>query len=286
MAGHHWTEFGAWGMKTDHFAGPNCIFVDGNGHIYVGDNGKTDSGLVSRVVRMDDMKGKNWVEFGEPGTGRGQFKEISDLVVDKMGRIYVADNKAHRLFRMDDMTGKGWVTYGTEADAEGSKGTLFGPEGVSLDSKGHIYLADKDRIVRIDDMTGAHWTEYAPKDPIHELEGACKVALDANDRIYIADRNHNRIVKIDDMQGNYWKACDTFSVEGDKAMFAKPHGLALDGRGRVYVTDGVGVDEQGDPLKQSRIVELDNMAAAQAMSLGQSGKGDKEFDFPNGIYVR
>jgi streptogramin lyase len=287
MAGHHWTEFGAWGLQTDHFAGPNCIFVDAQGHIYVGDTGSTEKGSISRIVRMDDMRGKNWVEFGQPGGGVGQFKDVSDIWVDdKTGRIFVADNKAHRIVCMDDMTGKGWVTYGREADPEGGRGSFFGPEGVSLDSRGRIYIADKSRIIRIDDMTGAHWTEYAPKDPIHGLSGACKVVLDSHDRLFIADRNNNRIVKVDGMDGSYWKACDTFIVEGDKAMFQKPHGLALDQQGRIYVTDGVGVDSTGDVLKMSRIVSLDNLSSGQAMSLGSSGKGDNEFDFPNSIYVR
>jgi hypothetical protein len=50
-------------------------------HIYVADT------VNSRIVRFDDMTGKNWVAFGEEGYETNHFHYPEGLYVDTAGKI-------------------------------------------------------------------------------------------------------------------------------------------------------------------------------------------------------
>jgi hypothetical protein len=128
---------------------PLHIFQDNAGRIFVTD-------VDNRIMRMDDISGRNKVSFGANGSEAGQFNFPIGFFVDTSGKIYIADSGNNRIVRMDDMSGKNWTTFGTSGSGEGQ---LNNPEWVFLDSKGKIYVTDNgnNRIVRIDDMTGANW---------------------------------------------------------------------------------------------------------------------------------
>ena len=107
-----------------------------------------------RVVRIDDLTGANWIAYGSPGAGSGQFAAyLTSLAVDSAARIYVADTGNKRIVRIDDMTGANWtaLTQGLQS-----------PVAVTLDSSGKIYIADAESyqpaVIRVDDMTGANLT--------------------------------------------------------------------------------------------------------------------------------
>src|SRR5215467_9228115 len=65
-------------------------------HIYVADT------VNSRIVRMDDMTGKNWVAFGEEGFEPNHLHYPEGLYVDTAGKIYIADVANNRIVRIDD----------------------------------------------------------------------------------------------------------------------------------------------------------------------------------------
>ncbi len=148
-----WTSIGGPGQGDLQFSGLSGICVDSRGRIYVADQGN------SRVVRMDDMTGKNWIALGRDGAGRRQFSDPFRITVDSAGRIYVADKNNDRIVRFDDMAGTRWVAFGKRGKG---RGQLFGPTGIALDADGRIYIADQNnnRVVRIDDMTGKNWTTF------------------------------------------------------------------------------------------------------------------------------
>lgn len=56
-AGTNMTQFGSFGSGEGHFDQPTGIWVDSSGRILVADWGN------SRIVRMDDMLGTNWMTF-------------------------------------------------------------------------------------------------------------------------------------------------------------------------------------------------------------------------------
>ncbi len=81
-----------------------------------------------QIIRIDDISGRNVVQFGSFGNGVGQFNQTAGIAFGARGRIYIADEYNHRLVRIDDMTGVGWTTYGSYGGGVGqfSQSTVTG----------------------------------------------------------------------------------------------------------------------------------------------------------------
>jgi sugar lactone lactonase YvrE len=220
MSGTNWTVLGTTpGTGTNQFMTPRSIFVR-NGHIYV-----TDGFDYPRIVQMDDMTGTNWTTYPPNETSTSPFKTAWGLFVDAAGHIYVTDsdrgggNSFSRIVRMDDITGANFTAYGTFGNGTGQ---FEGVWGISVDSTGHIYIADFDnaRIVRIDDMTGANWTTVGTFGVgTGQFFAPAGLFVDATGRIYVADYGgsagygaDNHIVRMDDMTGANWTTLGTLGA--------------------------------------------------------------------------
>jgi len=70
----------------------------------------------NRIVRMDDMTGAGWTEFGTFGNGPNQFSSPFGIFAGA-GQIFVADTFNTRIVRINDMTGTEWTPFGTLAAA-------------------------------------------------------------------------------------------------------------------------------------------------------------------------
>jgi len=65
----------------------------------------------NRIVRMNDMTGAGWTQFGTSGSGMNQFNSPFGVFVSA-GQIFVVDTFNYRFVRMNDMTGAGWIELG------------------------------------------------------------------------------------------------------------------------------------------------------------------------------
>jgi hypothetical protein len=213
MSGTNWTSLGgtAPGTGINEFTTPRAVFVDSMGRIYV-----TDGFDFARIVRFDDMTGAGWTTFpanGDPAA----FSSLWGLFVDATFHIYVVDNDGSnmgvsRIVRMDDMSGTGATPLGTY----GSGVNQFArPWGISVDSTGHIYVADQSnqRIVRIDDISGTNWTTLGTIGTgTGQFFAPNGIYVDGAGHIYVADSGgqgegygaDDRIVRMDDMDGTNW----------------------------------------------------------------------------------
>ncbi len=100
------------------------------------------------------------------------------------------------------------------------------------------------------------------------------MAIDARDRILVADTLNHRVVRIDDMSGRGWT---TLGRLGRGArQFAFPAGVMLEGAGRIYVLD----------TRNNRIVRVDDLSGAGWRTLGRRGNGIGEFALPREILLR
>ncbi len=259
-----------------------------------------------RIVRIEDMDGTGWTEFGTYGTGVGEFDGPSWLLPAMDGKIYITDRGNGRIVRIDDMTGAGWTELSgfewprtIEQDIEGrfyiaddhahnvvriddisgagwtSLGTFgsglgeFNRPAHVLPNSGKMFIADafNSRLVRCDNMTTAGWTTYGtPGSGVGEFGRVLTVTLDSQGKIYLSDCTNNRVVRIDDMSGTGW--AEYGSTGSGVGHFTHVNHVALDDSGRLYISDAYN----------HRIVRIDDMTGAGWTEFGTYGSGVGELN--------
>lgn len=129
--------------------------------------------------------------------------------------------------------------------------------GLAVDHDGQVIVADTtaDRLAIWDPWTGAWRTLGSSGDGDQQFSRPAAVAVDAANRIHVADAGNHRIVRVDDATGAGWAAFGTPGgpTPGDPiaaGMFRTPLGLAIDALGRLVVTDpGAGRAVRMDDLE-------------------------------------
>jgi sugar lactone lactonase YvrE len=191
-----------------------------------------------------------------------------DVVVDRDGNIYVAEDFYERVRRIDAMTGVITTVAGNGATTAGALGdngsaknaSLNAPQALAIDGAGTIFIADTNnhRVRRVDGRTGIITTVagdgYKDKNGDGRFSGdngsATKaslnrprgLALDSMNNLYISDWGNNRIRKVDAngiITTFAGKGGGTASGDGHLATDANlnPAGLAFDALDNLYIAD-------------------------------------------------
>lgn len=195
-------------------------------------------------------------EFGEFGTGDGQFRFATGAAVAADGTVYVADSDNARVQVFDD--------DGNYVDHWGISGSGAGqfrePVGVALDSAGNVYVTDFDRDrVLVFEPDGTFLHEWGgPGSGPGQLAEPVAIDLDADDRVYVAEAANDRI-QVFETDGEPIDGWGEFGT-GD-GEFDRPSGVAVSSSGDVYVTDG--------PVIEDDSVDPDVAAAADKASGGE-----------------
>ena len=77
-------------------------------------------------------------QWGNLGSGNGQFRDIGGIALDRQGNVYVTDFENHRVqkFSSDGTLVATWGGHGS------SPGRFDGPLGIAIDSQGNVYVAE------------------------------------------------------------------------------------------------------------------------------------------------
>jgi len=247
---------------------PLGVSVDSSGNLYIAENisiRRVDgaTGVITTVAGNG-----TWGFSGDGGPATAaQLNGPVGVSVDGVGNLYIGDWGGDRIRRVDGATGIITTVAGNGVSGfsgDGGPATaaqLSGPEGLSVDGAGNLYIADRynHRIRRVDGVTGII-TTVAGSGPSDQLGGgfsgdggpatAAKlnmphdVVLDSAGNLYIADSVNNRTRRVDGATGMITTVAGNgvsgFSGDGGPATTAQlnfPISVSVDGVGNLFIAD-------------------------------------------------
>lgn len=170
----------------------------------------------------------------EPGHGITVWQPLA-IAFDGDGNLYVSDVGGNfqtvRIFGPD----------GTWLRDLGTDGLFAFPNGIGIDKNGNVYVSDSNngRLI-VFDKTGAQLGRVERGSAEGTLGLPRGVVVDADGRVYVVDSTGQGVKLFRALQqGETAPAFQVrFGREGSvDGAFEFPNGVAVDGRGRVYITD-------------------------------------------------
>ncbi len=206
-------SFGKRGKTFGRFKFPYGLIVLPNGKVWVSDpeNGNIqefdERGNYIRTIVSADFQIK-------PGL----------MCIGKDSRVYVSELALHRI-AIFDFTGK----YRGEV-----RGNLNHPQGIQVDSKGHLWVVD-EAAAKINEIQGKRVLRsfQAPEKvlPMGMVRG---LAIDSLDRILVTQVFANSVLIFNHDGKLQSQFSDSGEVDGSLCL---PTGLAVDSEGRIFVVD-------------------------------------------------
>jgi Chitobiase/beta-hexosaminidase C-terminal domain/FG-GAP-like repeat/Bacterial Ig-like domain (group 3)/NHL repeat len=253
---------------------PSGIALDSAGDLYIAD---TANNVVRRIAAgtgdITTVAGNGTAgESGDNGPATSaEMQGPAAVTLDSAGNLYISDSGAGRVRKVAAATGTittyagggTGIAYGSIGDGgPATSAQLEYPEGLALDTKGNLYIADSlDEVVReVNATTGNISTVAGQYDGIGDgaysgdggpattakLYQPMGVAVDSAGDLYIADYYNNVIREVTASTG------DIATYAGDNgfcygeggdggpaadAYLCLPAGVTLDGAGNLYIAE-------------------------------------------------
>jgi sugar lactone lactonase YvrE len=278
--------------------GVNSIAMDISNNIVVaGSYIPVSAPINTTQLVVSTVAGSGAASYGDGIGINSGFTYPCGVTVDSLGNIYVADTNVHRIRKITSagvvttLAGKGTPTY---LDATGTNAGLSYPTGVTVDSDGNVYVADKDnhRIRKITSVGVV--TTFAGKGTVTYIDGIGTnagfnipygITIDSIGNLYVAEWGGNRIRKITSagvVSTLAGSGIATFlDGIGTNAGFNIPLGVAVDSNGNVYVAENTN----------RRIRKIDTTGvvttfAGSGTASSVNGIGtNASFNYPRGIAI-
>jgi len=242
--------------KSALFYSPAGMTADSKGNLYAPD-------VHNNIVRKIDINGNVSTIAGTPkksGYKDGPAKNAlfyspTGITIDSKGNLYVAD--FNHVIRKIDTSGNVSTIAGTpktsgHKDGPAKNALFHSPDGIAIDNKGNLYVADtKNNVIRKIHTNGNISTIAGVPNKSGHQDGPAKsalfnspyrIAVDSKGNVYVAD-TYNHVIRKIDTSGNVSTIAGTPKTPGHKdgpvksALFSSPLGLAFDGKGNLYVTE-------------------------------------------------
>lgn len=191
------------------FWGPAGIVVDPSGNLYVADY---LNALIRKITPAGDVStyaGQSPHAGSTDGPAlQSSFRYPFGITVDGAGNLFVADTNNNTIRKITPSgivsTLAGLPAVFGAADGTGSAARFANPEGIAIDSKGNLFVADTlNQIIREVTPAGVVTTVAGIVGTIGSADGGpgsasfnypAGVAIDATDNLYVADFNGVRLV--------------------------------------------------------------------------------------------
>ena len=228
-----------WAQTPRPWGPNNALTIDARNNLWVVDRCPDDACIPVFQLSAEGRTLKNF--------GAGLFIEPHSVTVDRDGNIWVADAQARpgKGFQVTKLSPDGRVLLklGKPGEGKGLKGTdtFDAPTGVVAASNGDIFVSeghsvdDNSRIMKFT-KDGRFIKTFATRGAGDgQLRSPHAIAIDSQDRLFVADRGNSRVV-IYDKDGNFIAAW---------RQFGRPSGIYIDRNDMLYVADSQSSDAPG-----------------------------------------
>jgi DNA-binding beta-propeller fold protein YncE len=295
------TYGGAFGAEAGVLNRPVSDALDSSGNVWVTD--WTDD----RIAKFTS-KGALLGTYGFEGSESGEFREPFGIAVNQStGNVYVSDYGNSRIDEYSSsgvfVRAFGWGVSNGEAALQtctssckaglggGGAGQLSGPDGVAIDSSGHVWVAEEgnDRVQEFSE-TGGYITAFGSAGSgAGQLEAPMDIAFTGSD-LYVTDQNNERVDEFT-TSGTFVKTIGWGVSNGEEKLETCTSscraGIAGSGGGQFYIPRGVTVDPISGNLY---VVNTDSDCLQEITTAGvfvakacSGGSGPGQFNGPMGV---
>lgn len=218
------------------FERPHSVAVTADGDIFVVDTWN----YRVRSFTSDFSPIASWGQpltrgFDAAQTPLDGFWGPRDIVIDQLGRVYVADTGNKRV-RVYDSDGSYLRDIGSGGSGDGQ---LNEPAGLAIDPTGMLFVADTwNRRVAAFGLDGDFLFNFSVRAWFEELGNRPYLAVDSErNLLYVTDPDAGRVLVYDtagNCVGSFGQFNDTNPGPGQFSLLG---GIALDEQGRVFVSD-------------------------------------------------
>jgi outer membrane protein assembly factor BamB len=253
-------------LRGKDFAPISQIAVDPQGRIWAPEANADRIAIFSPA-------GKLLEEWGESGTGEGQFDfsrgngdGYGTLAFAKDGSFFVLDvgNRRVQHFDVNRRFVRAWGTFGTRP------GEFTDPVGIAVALDGTVWVLDDIRSVvehyRPDGTVIGSFDPFAT-DPVNK--GANSLAIDPHGNLYVSGAQPSKIY-VFDASGRFVKFI------GDGVFAEQATHIAIDADGRIFVT-------QGAERRSAPGILVFAPDGTLLGGFGPLGEGEGQLVFPAGI---
>ena len=169
---------------------------------------------------------------------------MRDMAVDGVGNIYATDASSQRVVKFD-RNGRYLTSWGSSGKGPGQFSNLYpnvDPAGIVVGKNGDIYVSDWSRIQEFT-PAGAFVRQFGVGNQNNVMTnssfyGPRQIAVAPNGNLYVADTGNERIQVYSPTGGHLFNiGAGSHNPETAPGRMDEPSGVAVDGKGVVYVAD-------------------------------------------------
>jgi sugar lactone lactonase YvrE len=245
--------------STASFFFPIAVATGPDGSVYIADTHNSLIRKISPAGIVSTIAGQLTAATKEHPDSLQRLDNPSGITVGKDGVVYFTDWERN-LVRKISPDGKMSIIAGSidpgSKDGRGKSASFNLPEGIAVDDKGNLYIADtyNNMIRKITPdglvttlagkpaLRGKHNAGSKDgKGPAASFSKPCGIAVDRQGNVYVADVGNNKIRRVT-QDGTVTTFAGT-GLRGAQngpartATFYRPFGVAVDKAGNVYVAD-------------------------------------------------